>query len=243
MAQNIYDFPDFFGSYARLSRSVNGLQGAPEWPTVRSLLPDLDRARVVDLGCGFGAFARWAVEHGAAEVLGIDLSERMLERALAVTSDERIRYRKGDLEMLDLPRGEFDVAYSALALHYLVDVGRLFSVVHDALRPGGHFIFTIEHPIFMAPTRPRWLDEEGERVWPLHRYADEGRRITNWLSPGVQKQHRTIGTTVNSLIDAGFTIRRLIEWSPTPAQIAADPDLAEELDRPMFLLGAVERAP
>ena len=50
-----------------------------------------------------------------------------------------------------------------------------------------------------------------------------------------------IGTTMSTLIDAGFTLRRLIEWRPSPAQIAADPTLAEELDRPMFMLVAAER--
>jgi hypothetical protein len=57
----------------------------------------------------------------------------------------------------------------------------------------------------------------------------------------VHKQHRTLATTVNTLIDAGFTIDRLDEWSPTPAQLAADPTLAEEVDRPMFLLAAAHR--
>lgn len=56
------------------------------------------------------------------------------------------------------------------------------------------------------------------------------------------KHHRTIGTSMNSLIDAGFAIRRVIEWSPTAVQISADPDLAGELDRPMFLLAAVQRS-
>lgn len=241
MAQNIYDSPEFFEAYARLSRSVDGLDGAPEWPAVRALLPDLDGARVVDLGCGFGAFARWAARAGAAEVLGIDLSERMLDRARAGTADDRVRFEVGDLDVIDLPAGAYDLAYSALALHYVVDLDRLARVVHDALRPGGRLVFTTEHPIYMAPTRPRWLDDGDTRVWPLDRYADEGLRITDWLAPGVRKHHRTIGTTVNTLIDVGFTIGRLVEWSPSPAQVAADPSLAEERDRPMFLLAAADR--
>jgi SAM-dependent methyltransferase len=241
MAQNIYDSPEFFGAYARLARSVHGLDGAPEWPTVRGLLPDLRGARVVDLGCGFGAFARWAAAAGAAEVLAIDLSERMLERARADTDDERVRFETGDLDVLDLPAGAFDLAYSALALHYVADLGRLVRVVHEALRPGGRFVFTTEHPIFMAPSQPRWLDDAGTRVWPVNRYANEGLRVTDWLAPGVRKHHRTIGTTVNTLVDAGFTIDRLIEWSPTLAEVAADPTLAEERDRPMFLLVAAGR--
>jgi len=78
VAQNIYDRPDFFEGYSQLDRSTEGLSGAPEWPALRAMLPDVRDLRVLDLGCGFGWFCRWAREHGAAEVLGLDLSERML---------------------------------------------------------------------------------------------------------------------------------------------------------------------
>jgi hypothetical protein len=94
----------------------------------------------------------------------------------------------------------------------------------------------------MAPTCPSWsLDDEGRKTWPLSRYSIEGPRTTNWLAKGVVKQHRTIGTTLNTLIGAGFTIRQVREWAPTPDQIAANPDLAEELERPMILIVSVER--
>ena len=87
MPQNIYDRPEFFDGYSRMDRSVRGLDGAPEWPAMRALLPDLRDKRILDLGCGFGWFARWAVEQGAASVLGVDLSENMLARARAETAD------------------------------------------------------------------------------------------------------------------------------------------------------------
>jgi len=78
MPQNIYDNPEFFAGYSQFLRSREGLAGAPEWPTLRSMLPPMAGLRVLDLGCGFGAFARWAREVGAAHVLGVDLSEKML---------------------------------------------------------------------------------------------------------------------------------------------------------------------
>ena len=81
MAQNIYDQSDFFAGYSRLPRQVEGLDGAPEWPAIRALMPPMQGKRVLDLGCGFGWFCRWARGEGAASALGIDLSERMLERA------------------------------------------------------------------------------------------------------------------------------------------------------------------
>ena len=103
MAQNIYDTPEFFEGYSRLDRSVRGLDGGPEWPALRALLPDMRGRRLLDLGCGFGWIARWAVEQGAAGALGVDLSENMLARARAETADGRIRYLKADLETIELP--------------------------------------------------------------------------------------------------------------------------------------------
>src|SRR3954467_10622550 len=121
MAQNVYDDADFFTAYSQLPRSQHGLDGAPEGPAPRGLLPPLPGLRVVDLGCGFGWFCRWAAEQGAASVLGLDLSERMLERARNASSPA-VTYRQADLGTLTLPPQAFDLAYSALALHYLPDL-------------------------------------------------------------------------------------------------------------------------
>ncbi|TIT65760.1 MAG: class I SAM-dependent methyltransferase [Mesorhizobium sp.] len=242
MAQNIYDQPEFFAGYSQLGRSVEGLDGAAEWPALRAMLPDVTGLRIVDLGCGFGWFCRWAHGQGARDVLGLDLSEKMLARARAAGPDTGITYERADLDQLSLPRASFDLAYSSLALHYVADVERLFGTVHQALSPGGHFVFSTEHPIYMAPTNPGWsIDGEGKKTWPVDRYLMEGPRTTDWLAKGVVKHHRTIGTTLNTLIGTGFTIEHVEEFRPTDAQIAATPGLAEELERPMFLLVSARR--
>jgi SAM-dependent methyltransferase len=242
LAQNIYDTPEFFEGYSRLRRSVHGLDGAPEWPAIRALLPNLKGTRIVDLGCGFGWFTRWAREHGADHVLGLDLSENMIARASAETADPGVDYAIADLETLELPAASFGFAYSSLTFHYIEDFGRLVRMVFRALVPGSHFVFTIEHPIYMGPTRPRWLvDEDNRKTWPIDSYAIEGPRTTDWLAKGVVKQHRTIGTTLNSMTNAGFAIRHVEEWRPTAEQLAGNPALAEEMERPMMLLIAAQR--
>jgi SAM-dependent methyltransferase len=242
MTQNIYDDPEFFAGYSRLGRSVEGLEGAAEWPALRALLPAMQGLRVVDLGCGFGWFCRWARAEGAARVLGIDVSEKMLARARAATSDAAIDYLQADLERLCLKPASFDLAYSSLALHYIEDLPGLLANLRRALVPGGRLIFSVEHPIFTAPTRPHWsVAADGGKTWPLDAYLAEGPRTTDWLKEGVVKQHRTLGTYLALLLRNGFTIADVVEWGPTDAQIAARPSLADERERPPFLLVAARR--
>ncbi|AWV07858.1 class I SAM-dependent methyltransferase [Marilutibacter maris] len=237
MSQNIYDDPDFFDGYSGLPRQVHGLGGAPEWPAIRAMLPALAGKRVADLGCGFGWASRWMRGHGAASVLAVDLSRNMLARARADTDDRGIEYRRADLETLSLPAAAFDLVYSALAFHYVRDFGRLVGMLQAALVPGGDLVFSIEHPIFMASARPGWIvDEDGRRSWPVDGYAREGERCTDWFASGVLKHHRTLATTLNTLIGAGLEVSRVEEFAPTPGQIEREPALAEEMERPMLLL-------
>ena len=226
MTQNIYDNAGFFAGYSQLRRSVDGLDGAPEWPTIVSMLPAITGKRVVDLGCGFGWFCRWAREAGAASVLGLDVSANMLARARETTVDAAIAYRQADLETLELPASSFDLAYSSLTLHYLERLGALFATIHRALAPGGCFVFSAEHPLYTEPGPD---------------YLDEGPRTSDWLAKGVVKQHRTLATYLNLLIAAGFTVRRVEEWGPTRAEIAAHPEWKIDHRRPAFLLVSAER--
>jgi SAM-dependent methyltransferase len=244
MTQNIYDDPGFFAAYSELGRSREGLDGAPEWPALRALLPDLRGCRVLDLGCGFGWFCRFARAQGSAQVLGLDVSERMLARARAATPDEAISYVRADLEQLALAPAAFELAFSALALHYIADLDRLLAEVHRALVPGGNLVVSLEHPIYTAPSAPGWsVDAAGRKTWPIDCYLEEGPRTTDWLAKGVVKQHRTIGTTVGLLLRHGFALTHLEEWGPSATQISARPELAEERQRPMFLLLAARRLP
>lgn len=239
MAQNIYDDLTFYAGYSGLPRSVHGLDGAPEWPALRALLPPVASARVLDLGCGMGWFCRWAAEQGAASVDGVDLSSNMLERAREMEDFGVISYRQADLDALVLTPASFDLAFSSLAFHYLNDIERLWREVATGLVPDGRFVFSVEHPMFTAPVSPAgggWIQlADGRNAWPIESYLVEGPRSRNWFTPGVVKQHRTMSTYINTLVRCGFEILEMIEWGPTDAELAARPDLAEERDRPTFM--------
>jgi 2-polyprenyl-3-methyl-5-hydroxy-6-metoxy-1,4-benzoquinol methylase len=187
--QNKYDDPDFFAEYSRMPRSVQGLAAGLEWTSFRALLPDLRDKRVLDLGCGFGWHCRYAQEQGARSVIGIDLSEKMLERARSMTQGSVIEYRRCAIEDIDFAAEQFDIAISSLALHYVQPFDLVCRKVHHCLSPNGLFLFSVEHPIFTALPAQQWYyGPNGERLhWPLDNYQNEGQRQTNWLTENVIK--------------------------------------------------------
>jgi SAM-dependent methyltransferase len=238
MAQNIYDIETFFKEYIQLPRQVIGLDGAPEWPALRSMLPtELTGTKFLDLGCGFGWVCRWAREKGAEQVQGVDLSENMLAKARGFPEDAAISYLRADLDSLELPPDTYNVVFSSLTLHYLKDLPRLIAQVSRTLKVGGTFVFSVEHPLFTSPRKPDFIeDSEGQTVWPLDGYLDEGERITNWLADGVVKQHRTLATYITILLNAGLTLSAIDEWGPSDEVIAANPGWWRSRIRPPFLL-------
>jgi SAM-dependent methyltransferase len=237
MTQNIYDNDVFFAGYSALPRSQRGLEGAPEWASLRAMLPeDIAGLRVLDLGCGFGWFCRWALDRCALTVTGIDVSRKMLTRARE-ESDPAIHYVEADLEHLTIERGSADLVYSSLAFHYLKNLDPLMAEIAGALAPGGRLVFSVEHPMVTAPLHPAWSqDKDGAKAWPVNHYLQDGPRETDWLAPGVLKQHRSMTTYLNMLVRHGLTLTHIEEWGPTDAQAAAQPSLLDERHRPNFLL-------
>lgn len=74
-----------------------------------------------------------------------------------------------------------------------------------------------------AVIRPGWShDADARKAWSLDSYLIEGPRVTDWLTKGVVKQHRTLGTYINLLLGVGFTISHVQEWAPNE-QILAHP--------------------
>jgi SAM-dependent methyltransferase len=242
MAQNIYDDPAFFEGYSQFPRSREGLAGASEWPSLRKMLPPLQGADVLDLGCGFGPFCRYAVEQDANSVLGVDISERMLADAERRGPGLPIRYERADLETYVPTAGAYDLVFSSLAVHYLADFDLFASRVHAALKPGGRFVFSMEHPIFAARSKPDFIrHQDGRLLGVVDDYLREGERITNWIADGVVKYHRLISTTINTLQRHGLRLDQIDEWAATDADLVAHPEWAEERYQPMFLLFATSR--
>src|SRR5690625_2840832 len=106
MKQNKYDDAVFFSKYEKMPRSIQGLEGAGEWPVFRDLLPELKDKHVLDLGCGFGWHCRYVREQQAKSVIGVDLSDKMLQKAKELTNDPFITYMKTPIEDIQFEEEE-----------------------------------------------------------------------------------------------------------------------------------------
>ncbi|MGM0920218.1 MAG: class I SAM-dependent methyltransferase [Bacillota bacterium] len=238
MKQNKYDVEKFFSAYEQMPRSIKGLEGAGEWHVLKELMPDMKDKKVLDLGCGFGWHCQFAREQGARSVIGVDISEKMLETARKKTDDPSISYIQMPIEDIDFEESEFDVVISSLAFHYIKSFGEVAKKVCHFLKPGGTFLFSVEHPIFTSRNEQDWYYDNNNNPihWPLDNYQEEGIRNTTFLTEDVIKYHRTISTYMNDLINTGFTIKAVKEPMPSDEMLKSIPEMVHETRRPMFLI-------
>jgi len=238
MKENKYDDDCFFRQYSQMNRSLKGLDGAGEWYVLKDMLPDFEGKHVLDLGCGFGWHCQYAAAHGAKSVLGIDISEKMIEEACKKNQFANVEYRVLPVEDFDFPPGEYDIVISSLTFHYIASFDEVCKKVYQTLSSGGVFVFSVEHPVFTAYGSQDWYyDEKGNRLhWPVDRYFEQGQREAIFLGEKMIKYHRTLTTYVGNLLKNGFKIVDLREPEPHQEALSAVPEMKEELRRPMMLL-------
>ena len=221
-----------------MGRSVNGLEGAGEWPTLQKMLPNFEGKRVLDLGCGFGWHCQYALDHGAVQTVGIDLSQKMLEVARKKVTSPQAEFIQMAFEEIEFPPDSFDVVLSSLAFHYTPSFADICKRVKSCLAAGGDFVFSVEHPVFTAYGTQDWYyDADGNILhWPVDRYFLEGERKAVFLGEEMTKYHKTLTTYFNTLLQTGFVITGVEEPQPAEHLLHTVPGMEDELRRPMMLI-------
>lgn len=141
----IYSDPDFVEKYARALEN-NAWNAYYERPATMSLLPELDKKKVLDAGSGPGVVSELMTWQGAI-VTSIDYSEEMIRRVTERLGD------KAEAFVFDMNHrfslfmdSVFDVIYCSLVIHYIDDLELLFSEFSRILKPEGLLIFSTDHP-------------------------------------------------------------------------------------------------
>ena len=116
--------------------------------TVARLLPDLNGARVLEIGCGRGDFSLWlARKYPLAAITGIDFSDSAITVALAKLSDHNVnlQFLVDDAENLSFPAEMFDYIISCECLEHVTHPEKVAREMARVLKPNGSFILTTEN--------------------------------------------------------------------------------------------------
>ena len=243
MKENKYDDPVFFEKYSEMDRSRLGLKGAGEWEAMEKLLPDFQGKRMLDLGCGYGWHSIYAAEHGASSVIGLDISHKMLQVARQKTSFPQVEYRGMAMEDMEFEPESFDIIFSSLAIHYIRSFSPIAEKAYTYLKPGGTFLFSVEHPVFTANGPQDWYyNEKGEILhFPVDPYYEEGKRVACFLGENVVKYHRTLTTYLQTLLQQGFIIQAVVEPQSPAHMLETVPGMKDEMRRPMMLIVSAQK--
>jgi SAM-dependent methyltransferase len=205
-----------------------------ERPATLSLLPDVAGLTVLDAGCGPGAYAEWLLDRGA-NVTSIDASPKMIELARARTRN-RATFFCADLasDLPFLPDASFDLILAPLVMDYIADWPSVFRRFHRALKPGGHFVFSVGHPAFDAvyyKTQNYFAVEAVSALW-----KGFGPHVV------VPTHRRPLAEILNPLLHSGFQLLQVLEPLPTPEFRLADPVKHQRLlNEPAFLCLKAQR--
>lgn len=197
-----------------------------ERPALLSVLPPLSGLTILDAGCGSGWYAQHFLENGAARVVCVDISQKMAAAARArlgthaqvLTADlaERLTFAAD---------GDFDLIAAPLVLHYLADWTPTLQEFKRVLKPGGILAFSTHHPLMDV------------KLFNLPDYFATAYIEDEWDTGKVSYYHRSLTTILNTVVETGFVIEKVLEPQPVPAMRLTHPELYDKLmHNPWFLV-------
>ncbi|MET4694277.1 class I SAM-dependent methyltransferase [Endozoicomonas lisbonensis] len=201
--------------YAQAIRD-NVYNGLLERPSMLSMLPELQDKKILDLGCGPGAYCRHFIEQGAI-VRATDRSAEMVELVQREFGEKVSAYQH------DLAHGlkeessqSIDLIVCPLTIHYLNDLMPLFSDVRRVLKDDGSFFFSTHHPMVDFSASPSGNYFKKELI--TEEWDTIGKPVE------VQFFRRSLTELFRSVSEAGLYVARLEEGKPAEAMKDRHPD-------------------
>jgi SAM-dependent methyltransferase len=208
---------DKYDEYARTAT----LKRAENYTFFR-MVGALDGKSVMDLACGFGYYTQRLKQHGAAQVLGVDISPEMIRLARGHEQKEPlgIAYQVCDATNLS-PIGPFDLVTAVYLLNYASCEDELLGMcrsAYDNLVPGGRFVAYTVNPNFTLskPNSTKYGVTILRETIEANRYACDAEFVTNPPTP-FSYYRWSQATYERAIKEAGFPA---FDWCPS--EVAPD---------------------
>lgn len=210
-------------------------------PRMIALAGDVSGRRLLDLGCGEGAYSRALAGRGA-RVTGIDGSARLIEVARQRASDAGldIDYRCVNASALDgIESGAFDLVVASMIFMNVEDYDGAIREAHRVLVPGGALCLSITHPCFSAPVSD-WVGGKGRHPqhFAVDRYFERiawNDRIAPTFRTPTLRRHRPLEDYISGALRAGFALRVFQEPMATVEDLNASARFEHMTRVPYFL--------
>lgn len=162
--------------------------------------------RALDLACGTGDIG-FAVADRGARVVGLDITHRMLQ--LAIAKSRRASFVTGDMTSLPFPARAFDLVTTGYGLRNVPDLNAAIDEIARVLRPGGRLLsldFNRPEPALIRAAYLSYLTVVGAALgWLLHRDPDTYRYI-----PASIRRYPGAAGVAELLSARGFTNVRVV---------------------------------
>ncbi|MCM3783535.1 class I SAM-dependent methyltransferase [Neobacillus mesonae] len=253
---HFYDREEQFTRYMARRGTPENANDTLEEPVIWELAGDVTGRSVLDLGCGDGMFGLKLLNAGAINYTGIEGSYNMYRTAVSNIKELKSHAAVIHTTIEDwnaapdhdeagpentnsrLADGKpYDLVVSRLVLHYIEDLGTVLDKIYAALKPGGTFVFSVEHPVITSTLQPSGLRTD----WIVDQYFVEGYREQDWMGGPVLKYHRTIEDYFSALQKAGFVVSTLRESKPVRERFIHEETYERRRRIPLFLfMGAMK---
>jgi SAM-dependent methyltransferase len=194
-------------------------------------------SEVLDVGCGEGQVARLASRLGARRVVGVDPTAAQVVEATARGGGPS--YARSGAASLPFGSETFDAVVACLVFEHIREVDAAIAEVSRVLRPGGRFLFFLNHPLLQTPNSG-WIDDQildpPEQYWRIGPYLVESETIEE-----VEKDvfipfiHRPLSRYVNALAEAGLRLAHMGEPAPPPGFLERANEYQEAATIPRLL--------
>ena len=137
-------YSDFAQKYGNIIKE-NIYNALYDRPSLQALLPDLTKLSLLDLGCGSGEYIQYYLDNNVESIIAVDQSNEMVN-IVKNRFQDKVHCYQSDLNfpLINEQDNSFDIITSALVIHYIKDLPKLFKEVSRLLKPKGiiHFFNT-----------------------------------------------------------------------------------------------------